>query len=226
MKKIKILLILLITIINLMFMSSCWVAGMFTIYKPTELFESGYLTNKYRSPFEGVSSTPFFAIKSDKNIFDINDVTVDLYIALYEKGEVKIYGKKEYHHVDFVCYTYEYIENEEGKQEKNILNEKIVRTLSNEEVLNEDLYVTLYNERVINYKYHEQLTLSEEIFVQNEGYISLTCYLYNSVDENSIERKYRDNYIIFKYIKLDDQTIQISFEYENYEDKDVLEYNY
>ena len=222
MKKLKLFVILLITVINLMFMSNCWVAGMFTFYEPTELFESGYVSHFYRAPAEGYSYTPFFVIKSDKNIFDINDITVDLYIALYEKEEVEIYGREEHNKADFVCTAFEYITNEDGKNELSKLNEVIVRSLSKEEILNDDLFVTLYNTTIVNYKYSEKITLPKELFVQNEGYFYIECNLYNT----EIVSNYKHSYIIFEYIKLDEDTIQLRFEYENYEKNDILEFKY
>ena len=76
MKKLNVCMLLLIVIFNLMFVSSCWVEA-YLPYQPDKPFESGWIRCNQSFP-----SNAHLLVKSEKNIFNIDDVNLELYIGL------------------------------------------------------------------------------------------------------------------------------------------------
>ena len=213
MKKFKICTLLLVVILNLIFISSCG-------YQPIKAYESGHIED-----YGSTAGPHHLHVKSDTNIFDIDEVILETYICV---RAVKYYHEgNTYEYFDYdqtiPIYTngiitpvtininyvsFEYILNEEkNNYDLKILNEGTLKNLDPEDVLDgkyEETYTDDYK-RII-YKYSEILTIPKECFNRDSG-------------EFCIGTKVNNKYqilIYFSYKMIDENTVQIQFDYEKF----------
>ena len=217
MKKIKLCTLLLVVILNLMFVSSCYVG-----YHPSKAYETGALDIR-----DGMRHN--LHVKSDTDIFDINELKFETYIGVraieyYYKGNDLEY--LEYFDPDLTipCYTngtitpvsisinyisFEYVLNEEQNGlDLKILNEGILKNLDSKEILDGKYTFTFTDDyrRDLIYKYSEYLTIPKECFNRDSGEFCIGV---------KINNKYSD-LIHFFYEMIDENTVQIQFDYEDF----------
>ena len=128
----------------------------------------GGLETGFKPPSGSINSAPlswsFCAFKSETNVFDIDDVTLDVYFGgNYSEGVDTIReNSKSYPSFEL------YFENDQGKEcfvkriDENFISEKY----SCELICDKD-----WNLIEIKYNYHETMTIPAELFTNESGYI-------------------------------------------------------
>ena len=216
MKKIKLFALLLVVILNLMFVSSCWIA-FYNPYNPDKAYESGHVQN---DAFHRINT---IVLKSDKNVFNINEVTLDLYINL-DINRTNL-DDPEYKFFDIGCsipcydngsiltvpYSINYLffeyKNLNYKTGISILKEGLLVNINSTDVV-EGKYKGNLSTKTYEYEYvyNEFITIPSECFDKESGEFCIGVkidYLYSTL-------------VYFRYNKLEENTIQIEFQYENY----------
>ena len=222
MKKIKLCALLLVVIFNLMFVSSCWGISI-SPYKPSKAYESGETHGDYnggRRPFSVI------AVKSDTNIFDVNDVNIEVYIGLLrqEDTDKAVHFSDEIISINLSCVSFEYIINEAKKsREISILQEIDLKDkLMEESILKNYTFTVIEGNHIVQYNYSEQINIPKDIFENETGEFCIG-FKYSKYDDfelkNFVYTEYRA-LIHFNYQKLDENTVQIEFDYENFKEND------
>lgn len=214
MKKMKLCTLLLVVILNLMFVSSCDMR-----YHPTKAYESGETHGDYnggRRPFSVI------AIKSDMNIFDVNEVNIEIYIGLLRQEDIDkgVNFSDEIISINLSCVSFEYIINEDKKsREISILQEIDLKDkLMEESILKNYTFRITEGHHKIEYNYCEKINIPKDIFEKEIGEFCIG-FKYSKYDDfelkNFVYTEYRA-LIHFNYQKLDENTVQIEFDYENF----------
>jgi len=179
----------------------------------------------------GYDLTPeaiMMGVKSNKNIFKVDDVNVELYYALYrndEEGDTRKVGYRQvpYDNIVFGIYisnlkdSYEVV-NLNNIQDcadyKQLSKEIFIKDITEEEAFDAE-YSYGYGHFLGNilYKYHETINISKELFVGEEGMILIRLVSFMAPNERSdkyVTMKYA--YIILNYEYIDDNTVKLEFE--------------
>lgn len=232
MKKLKVCMLLLIVIFNLMFVSSCWIEG-YLPYQPSKAFETG--CGRFNPDFATIYD---FLIRSDKNIFSIDDVSLEISLGLgyyIEEGDKYLYmaslgdeyvdlhiyyNKEDPIPYSINCVFFEYVNNREGLknpvftgevppfiEKLDVFHEVVLKNINIDDVFN-DKYGYTIDENSNDYIYNnsEIITIPKECFDKESGEFCIGIkldYFYTIV-------------FYFRYYKLEENTIQIEFEYENF----------
>ena len=222
MKKLKVCTLLLIVILNLMFVSSCWV-GTYLPYQPDKAFESGSVKEVSQDPY----FKQYIAVKSDIDIFDIDNIFLDVYIGLYHQDYVKDYGLDNKYSdtisIDIVYLPCGFKIND-NQNKKVILNEYVLKNISIEDAKTGNYTFYTNESEYVKYNYFETMPLPSNYFSEEEGefYIFLKNIIKLENGDEIIETVSERVLIYFKYEKVDDRKIKLRFEYENYSDNKNL----
>ncbi len=167
-------------------------------------------------------------VKSNKNIFKVDDVNVELYYSLYENDEEGD-GRK-----------YSYIQELQdqvvvGMYMSNINNsydvldlidiyecgdyKKLSKEIFIKEITEEEAFDAEYNygythvfDRML-YKHHETINIPKEFFEKEEGFIVIRLVSFITPNEKCdkyLAMKYA--YIMLKYEYIDENTVKLEFE--------------
>ena len=218
MKKIKLCALLLVVILNLMFVSSCWGISI-SPYKPSKAYESGRIKYDWRKDGD---CTTVLHVKSDTNVFDIKEFKLETYF-----GYFCVLGLDKIKYFDsdctIPCYTndtitpvsisinyvsFEYVLNEEQNGlDLKILNEGMLKKIEPKDIL-DGKYDCFADENIKEYvyQYSELLTIPKECFNKDSGEFCIGV---------KINNKYSD-LIHFFYEMIDENTVQIQFDYESF----------
>lgn len=217
MKKIKLCALLLVVIFNLMFVSSCWIA-FYNPYNPDKAYETGdSFYPGYEVQYQGCD----ILIRSEKNIFNIDDVSLELLMGLYF-DRFRDDGIDENSDGPFSvnCVFFEYVNNREDLknpvftgevppfiEELTIFHEVVLKKINIDDIVNGKYRRTMEeNSRHYIYNNSEIITIPKECFDKENGEFCIGV----KEDYYYIELFY------FRYYKTDENTIRIEFEYENF----------
>ena len=167
-------------------------------------------------------------VKSNKNIFKVDDVNVELYYSLYENDEEgesrkNAYGQEPYDKFILGMYmsnindSYEVVNLNniyECEDYKKLSKEIFIKEITEEEVFDKDYsYGFSHIFSKMFYKHHETINLPKDLFVEEEGMILIRLVSFITPNERSdkyVTMKYA--YIILNYEYIDDNTVKLEFE--------------
>ena len=151
-------------------------------------FDSKIPGDRTRSPF-------LTGVKSDKRVFDKNDVTMDFYFGYEDNYECPpdVWNDGQFKFICFATYFYvngEVIKNHIGsfKDYKNIEGFHLIREYSKEELLTKDKEVIYYPNKIFllpgktEFNYYETLTIPSYLFDSYEDW-ETERYIYFGVFE-------------------------------------------
>ena len=182
----------------------------------------------------GYDLTPeaiMMGVKSNKNIFKVDDVNVELYYALYrndEEGDTRKVGYRQvpYDNIVFGIYISNLKDSYEVVNLNNIQDCADYKQLSKEifikDITEEEAFDAEYSygyshvfDRML-YKHHETINIPKEFFEKEEGLVLIRLVSFITPNERSdkyLTMNYA--YIILNYEYIDENTVKLEFEYSS-----------
>ena len=169
----------------------------------------------------------YLAGASNKNVYDENKVSMDLHFGVHNDmpDNESIYFNKEKmskYNLYFGIYVTESENNketvvEEIKDYRMIDDHFMIKELTWHELFETDKYeCVVQSNETIKYNYKEKITIPEEIFSNEEGFIKIYFYaFYKPKDETKPQdmyKYYNHRLIVFEYKILEDGKLEISFD--------------
>lgn len=181
--------------------------------------ETGYKAGCFTSRY--MESETTFGLKSDKDVFPINDVTMDLYYGLYDKA-YEPYGSTYRHfegeEIFFAIYACD--QSEELSiinpmtfdDYKEIENHIYMKSISYEDAFTEE-YGYHIDKKGIHYNHQETFTFPAELFTKDKGKVMIKICSFNpNTDGKTYETAVPPSTLELRYEMVDDETVRIIFD--------------
>ncbi len=159
------------------------------------------------------------AIQSEIDVFNVDDVSFDIYYGIYEEGDDNPQGGYKFDDESVVFAMY-MGENDYDDEENRIINgtvysnyKNIGRNILIKEILEEEAFSGKYTyttnqKKKITYKHSEKVTVLKELFNKQEGLIAIKISAFVPKKEG-YECSEMEKCIILKYKYLDEDTVRI-----------------
>ena len=181
--------------------------------------ETGYKAGCFKSRY--MYSEAVFGLKADKDVFPINDVTMDLYYGLYDKdnephGSTYRHSEgEEFFFAIYVCDAKEELSiyyPMDFNDYQEIENHIYMKTISYEDAFSEE-YGYHIDRKGIHYNHQETFTFPAEVFTENKGKVMIKICSFNpSEEDKTFGTASPPSKLELRYEMVDDETVRIIFD--------------
>ena len=168
----------------------------------------------------------YLGVTSNENIFDIDNVSFNVYIAISEEyAETRFFSEKNIEKYDlyFAIYAAETEKNSNDHIRTvddylNIDKYYLIESIDESIMINDEQYqcVISGSSGAVTYNKYHVMTIPKEVFTQEEGYFKLDfTAFYKTTDDliqNEVYKYYSNRAIILQYKLTSDNKVEINFD--------------
>ena len=168
----------------------------------------------------------YLGVTSNENIFDIDNVSFNVYIAISEEyAETRFFSEKNIEKYDlyFAIYSAETEKNSNDHIRTvddylNIDKYYLIESIDESIMINDEQYqcVISGSSGAVTYNKYHVMTIPKEVFTQEEGYFKLDfTAFYKTTDDliqNEVYKYYSNRAIILQYKLTSDNKVEINFD--------------